>query len=174
MRKAILAFVVMIALTLGCIGCLEYVAGVGTGAVVSQLFGQSEAALTENIGLVEIENAKLEVLLEQAESETDKAEIRAALASNHKLVQGMKDTRDAIRLGQQGVNTNWNSPESVGMFTAAAVSTGLAFYFRKKGVVSQKKYQAHKQAVNTVVAVHPDMSAEVYKTVGEERAKVGV
>ncbi len=174
MKKAILAFVVMIALTVGGIGCLEYVAGVGTGAVVSQLLGQSEAALTENIGLVEAENVKLEALLKTAESEADRIQIQAALDANAKLVQGMRDTREAVRLGRQGVNTNWADPQSVGMFTAAAVSAGLAFYFRKRGVTSQKKYQAHKQAVNTVVAEHPDLSAEVYRTVGEERAKVGV
>ena len=174
MKKMILILVVSLAPMVGSVGCLEYVAGVGTGAVVSQLLEQSEVALTENISLVEAENVKLEALLSEAESEADRAQIQAAIQVNQRLVSGMKDSLTAIGLGKQGVNTNWSSPESVGMFTAAAVSAGLAFYFRKKGVVSQKKYQAHKQAVNTVVSNNPQINAEMYRTVGEERAKVGV
>ncbi len=174
MKKAILAFVVAVALAVGCMGCVEYMIGAGVGAAMSQMLDQSEAVLTENIDLMEAENAELVTLLETAESEADRKLIVNAIAENKQLIVRMKDSLTAVRLGRQGVNTNWNNPQSVGAFGAAAASALLAVYFRKRGLVVRRKYQSHKQGVNRIALSHPELAEEMYKTIGEERAKVGV
>lgn len=174
MKKAILTFVVMVVLAVGCAGCIEYMIGAGIGGAVSQMLGQSEAVLTENIDLVEAENVELIALLEAAESEADRKVIADAIAANKEMIVRMEDSLTAVRLGRQGVNTNWSNPQSVGAFGAAAGSALLALYFRKKGLKFQRKYQGHKQGVNLISLAHPELAAEIYKTIGEERSKVGV
>jgi len=177
MKKGIVVVVALVVLCLPCGGCFEFVSGVGTGAALEQIATQAERDLAENIALVQMKTGELEGLLLLAENEEDRAALRLAIEDGKRLIDKMQDALLAAQLTRQGVKTDWKNPEAIGTFVAAAVAAVMAFMARakqKKADTAEKKYQAHKQGTERVKLANPDIAEEIYTTIGEERAALGI
>lgn len=172
MKNGIVVLIMLMCLLCG--GC-EFVGGVGTGAAIDQLAMQAERDLAENIVLLQQKSAELKGLLADAESEEDRVKLTDAIVSVEKLQVQMQDALRGVQLAQQGIKTDWKNPQAVGGFSAALVTALLAAYYRKQGKTSSLKYEAHKRAGERFKLTHPGkLAVEVYDSIGEERANLGI
>lgn len=138
----------MVLLLSGCYESLALVsAGAAGGLTLDHLLGQAQKDVTENIELLEQQNADYELQLEQTADEAEKEKIRVRIKANMDMLEQLKITELALQGGRQGLKVDWKSPEAVTGFATAALGLLMAYLQWKK----KQKAQAEKAESDTAL-----------------------
>jgi len=157
-------------------GTTSAVGGALAGGAAANTFAGMQADLEA------VRQAKLGELqaavdkLDEATTETEKAALQAKVRALEKTIQTLQDAQTAVGLGRQGTEVNWTDPAAIGGFGGTALAAFLAWYFRKKGLTTENKYQAHKQGAERFMLEQKasDQATRLYDLIGQARQKNGV
>lgn len=146
-----------------CGGC-EFLTGAGTVVALSETAARLEAEANAYVASMEAEVAVMREAGDSAEK----------IIRHETLIAEGKEVAARLMLVRQGLSTDWKDPVAVGGYGAAVILAATSWLLKRKAAMSQKKYEAHKIGVNRIVLAHPDIAAETYDTIGEERVNLGL
>lgn len=150
------------------------IGGALVGGAASHTFAGIEADLQK---AKEAKLAQLEIALENLANTTDDVEKTALIAKIKALentIQTLQDTQTGIAITKEGFGIDWKDAGEVGGYGGTILAALLAWYFRSKNKKNEAKYTAHKRGTELYTREHNEADAELYKNIGNERAKLGI
>lgn len=175
MKKQITITMLCLIFIAGCGSAAPLGIGAGAGFAASETLKGIEADLQK---VKEVKLTELEQSLEQLASATDEVEkvaLMAKIKAYEKTIQDLQDAQQGVQLVAEGTKTDWSDPEAIGGYGGMVLASLLAWYFRRKGITSDKKYTAHKQGIEkTAIELDKDLELKLYENIGDARANLGI
>lgn len=171
MKNLIIVVVVMVALVMMS-GCGKPLLDVAAGGIAANTLAGFDTGLDEQIAW---ENARKASLVEQLKNSNDEAEkelLREQVARKDKRIDELLTAKEVTKVAKEAFGVNWSDPTEVGSIAGLGIMTLLTILQGKKAGVYVKKYAAHKRGTERFMNTHD--GKELYKEIGDERARLGV
>jgi hypothetical protein len=146
-KKCIIVSVLFLLLTTG--GCWESLALIGGGAAggmtITRVLDQQQQVIQEDISLMEAQKAELEKKLAETTDEVERAKIQEQLKNTETVLDDLKTADEAIAMAKEGLNVNWQDPQSIIPYAATVLMTVF-------GIMQRRKRRTTETALAEVVA----------------------
>jgi hypothetical protein len=178
MKTILLSLIMCILLCVaGCGSEFATGAAIGTGVASggNAYLNAVKAGLDEREALALAQREEAVKKLESTTDELEKIALQNQIAVLEKQVVDIQAQKQAVDISEQALETNWTDPEAVSGLAGTGIAALLAWYFKRNGDVSNKKYGALKAGVNSFLAASDKQSSEqLYTTIGKEQEKAGI
>lgn len=117
-------------------GCLESFALIGGGAAggmtLMRVLDQQQKVIRDDIAMMEAQLEQEKAEFAEVTDEIEKEKLRQQIENTETVLADLKDADEAISRAKEGLNVNWQDPQSVIPFAGAALMTIFGIWQRRE------------------------------------------